>query len=274
MLVVVDLLVERGRETHGETTVNLTLDDHRVDDRAAVIDRDEAADLHFAGATVDVDDADVRPEGESEVRRVVVVDRLEPRLHALRVVGVGRERDLLHRLRLGRDALDLELVVLPLDVVGVRLEQVRRDEFRLLPNLARRDRRGPARDRCAPAGVRAEAVRRGIGVALFDGDIGDRDPELLRDDLPERRLMPLALRLHADPDHDLAGWVHANLGGVEHLDAEDVEVLRGAGADDLGEGRDADAHELSALALLGLFLAQFGVADLVHRELERAAVVA
>jgi hypothetical protein len=30
--------------------VDLALDDHRVDDVAAVVDRDEAADLHLAGA--------------------------------------------------------------------------------------------------------------------------------------------------------------------------------------------------------------------------------
>jgi hypothetical protein len=50
------------------------------------------------------------------------------------------------------------------------------------------------------------------GVALFDGDVGDRNPELLGDDLPERRFVTLTLRLHADPDHDLARRVHADLG--------------------------------------------------------------
>ena len=48
----------------------------------------------------------------------------------------------------------------------------------------------------------------------------------------------------------------ADLGAVEHLDAEDVELLAGTGADDFGEGRDADAHQLAALALLGLLFAQ------------------
>src|SRR5205807_4739535 len=83
LFVVGDLLVERGRETHGETTMDLTLDDHRVDDRAAVVHRYETADLDLAGPAIDVDDADVRAEGEGEVRWVVVVDRLEPRFHAL-----------------------------------------------------------------------------------------------------------------------------------------------------------------------------------------------
>ena len=66
----------------------------------------------------------------------------------------------------------------------------------------------------------------------------------------------------------------ANLGAVEHLDAQNVEGIRRAGADDLSEGGDADAHQLAAGALLGLLAAQLGVADLVHRLLERGGIVA
>src|SRR4029077_1846453 len=120
------------------------------------------------------------------------------------MVGVCRERDLLHRLRLRRDSLDLELVVLPLEVVGVRFEEMRGNELRLLADLARRDRGRAAGDWRAAAGVGAEAIWRGVGVALFDGDVADREAELLGDDLRERRLVTLALRLHAEPDHRLA----------------------------------------------------------------------
>ena len=84
VLVVGDLLVQRRREAHRQAAVDLAVDDHRVDDVAAVVDRDEAADLDLAGALVDVDDADVAAERERQVRRVVVVDRLEARLHPLR----------------------------------------------------------------------------------------------------------------------------------------------------------------------------------------------
>src|SRR5437867_7295626 len=254
--------------------MDLPLDDHRVDDRSAVVHRDEAADLHLTGATIDVHHADVRTKGEGEVRRIVVVDRLEAGLHALRVVRVRGERNLLHGLGLRRDALDLELVVLPFDVVRVRLEEMRGDESRLLADLASRDRCRAASDGRAAAGVRAEAVWRGVGVAFLDRDVADREPELLGDYLRERGLVTLALRLHAQPHHRLAGPVHADLAGVEHLDAEDVELLRRAGADDLREARDANAHELALFALLGLLFSQFGAADLAHRDLERAAVVA
>src|ERR671927_493687 len=46
------------------------------------------------------------------------------------------------------------------------------------------------------------------------------------------------LALDADARDDLARRVDADLARVEHLDAEDVEVVRGPGADDLGERAD------------------------------------
>ena len=153
-------------------------------------------------------------------------------------------------------------------------EQVGRDLPRLVADLARRHGAGRAGRRRGPAGVGAEAVGGGVGVALLDLDVLGRDAQLLGDDLGVGRLVPLALRLGAEAGDGLAGGMHPDLGRVEHLEAEDVEVLRGPGPDDLGEAGDADAHELAALALLGLLPAQLGVADHVHRLLERGGVVA
>ena len=69
--------------------------------------------------------------------------------------------------------------------------------------------------------------------------------------------MTLSLRLGAEAGYGLARRVDADLGRVEHLDAEDVEIARGSGADHLGEARrDADPHELAALAFLDLLDAQ------------------
>ena len=79
--------------------------------------------------------------------------------------------------------------------------------------------------------------------------------------------MALALRLGAEAGDDGAGRMDADLAGVEHGDAEDVAIARRAGADDLGEEDDADAHQLARLAalegfLLGLLLrAQLVVVD-------------
>jgi hypothetical protein len=75
----------------------------------------------------------------------------------------------------------------------------------------------------------------------------------------------LALGLDADPGEDLARRMDADLARVEHLESEDVEVVRRTGPDDLGEAADADAHELAALALLGLLAAESRVVDELHR---------
>src|SRR5262249_51860981 len=93
-------------------------------------------------------------------------------------------------------------------------------------------------------------------------------------DLSVRRLVALALRLRPEARDRLARRVDADLTGIEHLEAEDVEVLAGPGADDLGEARDTDAHQLAALALLRLLTLQLGIADAIHRLLERRTVVA
>ena len=81
MLVVDDLFVQRRGEPHRQAAVDLAVHDHRVDDVAAVVDRHEPAHVDLSGALVDVDDRDVAAEREGQVGRIVVVDRLEARLH-------------------------------------------------------------------------------------------------------------------------------------------------------------------------------------------------
>ena len=80
VVVVADLLHEGDRQALGESTVDLTFDDHGIDDVAAIVHSDKTADLDLAGTLVDVYDADVGTEGEGEVGRVVVVDGFECRL--------------------------------------------------------------------------------------------------------------------------------------------------------------------------------------------------
>ena len=68
----------------------------------------------------------------------------------------------------------------------------------------------------------------------------------------------------------------ADFGRVEHGDAENVAVARWAGADDLGEVDDADAHQLARLAALErlafllLLLAQLFVVDVASSALVSA----
>src|SRR5206468_8903801 len=102
VLIIVDLLEERGRQAHRQPSMNLSLDDHWIDDRAAVVYRDEPPNLDLAGLFVDVDDADVATERVRQDRKSVVVDRFQTCLHPGWMVRVRREGDLSHRLRLIR----------------------------------------------------------------------------------------------------------------------------------------------------------------------------
>src|SRR5215510_12089999 len=76
-IVVLNLLVERRPQPHGQPAVNLPFDDHRVDDVPAVIDGHESSHLDLSRSIVDVDYADVAAERIGKVRRVVIRDRFE-----------------------------------------------------------------------------------------------------------------------------------------------------------------------------------------------------
>ncbi len=108
---------------------------------------------------------------------------------------------------------------------------------------------------------------------MADFDVLGRDAELLGDDLRERRLVALPLRLAADADHRLARRVHAQVGAVVHRQPEDVHVLARARADAFGEEGHSDAHQLAAGALLRLLAAQILVAGDLHRHAHRLGVV-
>src|SRR5439155_11882850 len=110
--------------------------------------------------------------------------------------------------------------------------------------------------------------------ALLDLDVGGGDAQLLGQDLGVGGLVPLPLRLGPEPRDRLAGGMDPDLAAVEHLEPEDVEVLGRPVADDLGEARDPDAHELAAPALVRLLASQLRVADALHGLAERPRVVA
>src|SRR5215475_12739334 len=112
-LVVLNLFIKRRPQSHSQSAVNLSFYDHRVDDIAAIIDGDESAYLDLSCSLIDVDDADVAAERISEIRRIVIRDRFQSRLHSLRMIGVRGERNFLNRLcAIGR-AFDEEFARLP-----------------------------------------------------------------------------------------------------------------------------------------------------------------
>src|SRR5947209_2679835 len=71
------LFIHRRCKSLGQTTMNLPLDHHRIDNRAAVIHRHKAANVHLTRAAVDIYDTDVASEWIGEIGRVVVVHRFQ-----------------------------------------------------------------------------------------------------------------------------------------------------------------------------------------------------
>ena len=197
-LVIGDLLAHGDRQRLGQAAVHLALDHHRVDAGAAVVERIEAADLGHAGVDVDIDDADIGAERIGHVGRVVVAHRLEPGLEAGDRLVVGGKGDLRHGLEALGIALDLEAVDVPFEVVVVHFEEIGGDHLRLGPDLAPGHGGGGAGDRRRARAVGAEAIGRGVGVALLDGDLVGRDADLGGEDLGEGRGVALALADRAD----------------------------------------------------------------------------
>ena len=109
---------------------------------------------------------------------------------------------------------------------------------------------------------------------MDDIDVLRRDAELLCDDLGERGLMALSLALHRYAHDGLTRRMHAQLGAVRHSEADDIHVLARPGSHSLGEERDTDAHQLTALALLLLLTPKLVVTGHLHGQAHRRLVVA
>src|SRR5579885_1572867 len=223
VLVIGDFLEHGGGESLRQAPVNLPFNHHRVDDGAAVINGQEATDMHLAGTPVDIDDADVAAEGVGQVGRVVVVDGFQTRLQIGRAVGVGGEGQLLDGLALARRPLDVEAARLPFQVFLADFQQVGGNLLRLVAYLARLHRRCRARDGRAAAGIGAEAVGGGIGIAMLDIHIIRRHAEFGGYYLGEGGFMALPLRLHADTRQHFTRWMHSNLAAIKHLNACNIE---------------------------------------------------
>ncbi len=280
-LVIVDELTHGDAEGFRQAAVDLALDDHRVDARAAVVQRVEAADRRLARVHVQVDDADIGAIGEGEVRRIVIFHRLQSHLLAFRHVRIGGERHLLHGHRLVGRALDAEGVDVPFEVLLGDLEHVGGDLLRLGADLAGGHGAGRPPDGRGARAPGSDPVGRGVGVALLYLDVCGGDAELAGEDLRIGRLVPLALRLGAEAGDRRAGGMDAHLAGIEGGDgADQVAHARRSRADDLGEGRHTDAHQLARLAglevleHLGLLLAELVVADRLHGPLQGGGIVA
>ncbi len=87
------------------------------------------------------------------------------------MIRIGSEGDFLDGLGAIGSALDEELAPFPDQVLWARFEQICGELLRFFAYLAGSDRRGRTRGWSRARGVRAEPVRRGIGIAFFHRDI-------------------------------------------------------------------------------------------------------
>src|SRR5690606_2696554 len=97
--------------------------------------------------------------------------------------------------------------------------------------------------------------------------------ELVGHDLGPGGLVPLALAAGAGAEQCLPRHVDPQLGGVEHLDPEDVELPAVPGAQRLGHRGDAYAEETAPLAGLLLLLPERVVADRLETKVEALGVL-
>ena len=178
----------------------LTLDEQRVEDRAAVVDGDVAHGAHLARVEVDLDDGDVGPERERGVALVEVALGGEHARRAAVTVAedlgrrLGRPAgELAPRQRTGRHAghADGRRVDVDDDVGDVGLEQVGGQLLGLLDERLRRlvDRRPAELQR--PGATGAAALGDEVRVAVDEADLLHRDAGLVVDEHGERRLVAL-----------------------------------------------------------------------------------
>src|SRR5262249_9076732 len=152
-------------------------------------------------------------EREAEVCRIVEAGLFEPGLDALGEVvrDIRGEGDRAERYCLVRYPPHLELTVGVVDVLGRRLEQVGGDPLALFFDLVEVHLDGGATDGRRAAPVRPHAEGNRVGVAVDDLDLLHGNAEVVGDQLGERGLVTLAVRVRSRVDRHHAGRVDTNL---------------------------------------------------------------
>ena len=194
--IVDDFLEKCLRQTLRDAAVHLTFDDHRVDQRTAVIDREVFFDPHLAGARVDLDHADVRAERKHEVRRLEPPRCVEARLETRRqmVAHEGEEAGFRSRHRLRGIALHADLALAIFQVVRIGFPLMRGDRNRFGLDRLDGHLKRCAADRRSARTEGADAVLHFVGVAVDHAHVIDRNAEFVGDDLGKGRLLPLTVR--------------------------------------------------------------------------------
>src|SRR5215213_4143872 len=274
------LLVEGLRYALRYSTVELSVDDCRVDDGSAVVDAEVVPDLHEPGLRIHLGDADVRPEREGEVGRVEEELLREYGLHALGQIirGICGPGHIGHADVLVGRAGDAKCATFELYVVLCRLEHVGRDLPGFIDDLLGCHVNGDAAHRKAPRTVGVAPIRGYRRVAVQDLDVIYVDTKDVGCDLGPARHVALSVGRRTRDDLDLTRGEHLDF---RHLPAgssgpEGHENLRWGETADLGVGGEPDAelYWVARLATPALFLSQALVVGQLQHPIERHLVVA
>src|ERR1700730_10755001 len=274
ILVVGNFLHKRDRQAFGQTAMDLTLDNHRVDNVSAVINGHEAPNFHFTCSLVDVDHTDVGAERKCQVWRIIIMHGFQTGLETWWEVRVRGKSNLLDGLGFTGCTFDVELSRLPFEVLFTNFKQVPSYLSRLVANFSGSHRCGRSSYRGTATGVGPKTIWSGVGVSFFDCDVGDRNPQLLRDDLSKSRLMPLPLSFGPHSCDCLPGGMNSDFTAVEHFDTGYVEGVRRSRSDNLSKAGNADPHQLASLAFVFLLFAQIAVTDIFQRQVHSGVIVA
>src|SRR5581483_8897746 len=219
-----------------DAAVDLGLDEHVVQHRAAVVDGDVADEARIAGLDVHLHDRDVASEREGLVALVELRARLE-------------RSELGPRQRPRGHAPDPEAAAAQvLDVIARGLEPPRRLVLRLLDELDADLAHRAAAELQRPRARGPEAGGDGRGVALDHGDRLRRDAEQSGGQLRVRGHVALARGHRADADGHPAFGVDARVRGLRRVEHR--------GHLHVAADADAELHAVAALAARGLVAAQ------------------
>jgi len=245
VFVVLHPLEQGVADTVRGAAMDLAVDDHRIDNTAAVVGDDEIDHGYAAGLHVDFH----LHHGAAAGIGHLIDNQMLGRLHAgldtagQRIARRPRHRmsDLPERHRHVGHALDSDAVALDFEIGFRRLQHVRRHLERLVAHLHRRHMSRRSRHHRKPAVRRADAERGRGGVAHGHGDIVHIAAELLADNLRQHGAGALADGGAAAINMHLAGRADAH---------GDLFERAAAGAlDEIGDP-DPDIAPLCARRLL------------------------
>src|SRR5205823_13988944 len=133
--------------------------------------RHEAAYVYLPCPPVDINNTDIATERVCQIRRIIVVDRLQTWLQVWWAVRVGRKRQFLNGLALARRSFHIESSRLPFKILLAHLQQVGCYLFGLVSHFSRSQRSCSASHRGATTGVCAQPIWGGIGITMLDINI-------------------------------------------------------------------------------------------------------